>query len=140
MATLIYDEARLFGICFLLGGALAFFYDCIRIVRLLIRHKDWIVDLEDLGFWLVTAWLVFCTLFTYNRGALRGYAFFGMFLGVVIYALTLSRMILFVVGKMIPYWKRGLEIFQKPFRFFEQNVKKILKNFVTDVKIAFRSR
>ena len=102
MATLIHDEVRLFGICFLLGGTLAFFYDCIRIVRMLIRHKDWIVDLEDLGFWLVTAWLVFCTLFTYNRGALRGYAFFGMFLGVVFYALTLSRIILFFVGKMIP--------------------------------------
>ncbi len=140
MAGLIYDEVELFVICLLLGMVLAFFYDGIRILRLFFKHKDWLVDLEDLFFWLFTAWMAFRTLFIYNRGALRGYAFMGMFLGVVIYALTLSRLLLFIAEKLVPYWTKGKKIFQKPFVLLFRLVRKSLKNMVTEVKIAVKGR
>ncbi|MBR1866890.1 MAG: spore cortex biosynthesis protein YabQ [Lachnospiraceae bacterium] len=140
MAELIYDEVELFTVCLLLGMVLAFFYDGIRILRLLFAHKDWVVDLEDLLFWLFTAWLVFRTLFVYNRGALRGYAFFGMFLGVVGYALTLSRFFLFLAGKFVPYWTKGKAFVRKPFIFLSVFIRKSLKNIATQVKIAIKGR
>lgn len=140
VAELIYNEVELFAVCLLLGMVLAFLYDGIRILRLLFTHKDWMVDLEDLSFWIFTAWLVFRTLFIYNRGALRGYAFLGMFLGVVFYALTLSRFFLFLAGKVVPYWTKGKELLRKPFVFLFHFIRKTLKNMAADVKIAVKGR
>ena len=70
MAAFIYDEVRLFLVCMLAGAALALLYDGIRIGRLLFYHRDIFVDVEDLFFWLFTAWVVFRILFAYNRGVL----------------------------------------------------------------------
>ena len=116
MADLIYDEVELFTVCLLLGAALAAVYDGIRIFRMLFRHYDWLVDVEDLVYWILTGWLVFKTLFYYNRGALRGYAFLGLFLGVVIYMLTLSRLFLFFAEKVLPYWNLSLIHISEPTR------------------------
>lgn len=140
MADLIYDEAELFAVCLLLGMALAFIYDCVRVFRLLFRHFDWLVDLEDLAYWIFTGWLVFKTLFYFNRGALRGYAFFGLFLGVVFYVLTLSRLILFLAEKILPYWNKIKGYMGKPFIFFRNFLRKALKNAVSEVKMAVRGR
>ncbi|MGN0154717.1 MAG: spore cortex biosynthesis protein YabQ [Lachnospiraceae bacterium] len=140
MADLIYDEVELFAICLLLGAVLAFIYDGIRIFRLFFSHKDWLVDIEDLAFWLFTAWLVFRTLFTYNRGALRGYAFLGMFLGVLLYTLTLSRLLLLLAEKIVPYWKKAVDFARKPFVFLKQFIRKTLKNIAAEVKIAVKGR
>lgn len=140
MATLIYDEVELFAVCLLLGGVLAFIYDVIRIFRMLFKHRDWLVDIEDLVFWIFTAWLVFRTLFIYNRGALRGYAFLGMFLGVLLYMFTLSRIFLFLVGKFTPYWKKAGKFVKKPFSFLYQFLRNRLKNMATQVKMAIKGR
>lgn len=140
MAELIYDEAELFAVCLLLGMVLAFIYDGIRIFRLLLSHKNWVIDLEDLSFWIFTAWLVFRTLFIYNRGALRGYAFLGMFFGVLLYMFTLSRLLLFLAEKLIPYWTKFKNILKKPFIFLLNFIRKGLKNMAADVKMAVKGR
>lgn len=140
MADLIYDEMTLFGICLLLGAFLAFLYDLIRILRLLIPHKDVIVDIEDLVFWIFTAWMVFKTLVVYNRGALRAYAFIGMFLGVVIYAFTLSKLLLKFFRLITPYWKKCFRIIISPVTYLIGFIRKMLKNIVTEVKIAIKGR
>lgn len=140
MADLIFDELKLFGICLVLGGIIAFIYDLIRMIRLFIPHKNVFVDIEDLLFWLFTAWMVFWTLFTYNRGSLRAYAFLGMFVGVIFYALTLSRIIMFLAHKIVPYWKAFFVFLTKPFKKIRNYLRKVLKNMVTQVTIAFRGR
>jgi len=140
MADLIYNEMTLFGICLLLGAALAFVYDIIRILRLFVPHKDVVVDVEDLAFWIFTAWMVFRTLVVYNRGALRAYAFLGMFLGVVIYAFTLSKLLLFVMRKLTPYWNKCFHALGTPFRRLKEFVRKELKKIVAEVKIAVKGR
>ncbi len=140
MADLIYEETELFVVCLLLGMLLAFVYDGVRIFRMMFRHKEIVVDIEDLVFWMFTAWMVFRTLFYYNRGALRGYAFFGMFLGVLFYTLTLSRLILFIAGKWVPYWRKALTVGMKPFRSLKKSVIKALKKALEEVKIAVKSR
>lgn len=140
MADLIYDEAKLFFVCLLLGVLLAFIYDSVRILRLFLSHKNWVIDLEDLLFWIFTAWLVFRTLFIYNRGALRGYAFLGMFLGVLIYVLTLSRLLLYLAEKIVPYWIRFKKLLKRPFIIVGQFTIKGLKNMMADVKMAVKGR
>jgi spore cortex biosynthesis protein YabQ len=140
MATLIYDEMELFLVCMLLGAVLAFSYDVVRILRMLVPHKNWIVDVEDLAFWLVTAWLVFRTLFVFNRGTLRGYAFLGLFLGFLCYALTISRVLLWLAGKILPYWNKGKVLLRRPSVRIGSCARKGLKNIRAQVKMALKSR
>lgn len=140
MADLIYDEVKLFTVCFLLGAALAFLYDMIRTLRMLFRHWDWLVDLEDLLYWIFTGWSVFQTLFYFNRGALRGYAFLGLFLGVILYTLTVSRLVLFLVGRLLPYWNKGKGFLAKPLVLIYNFLRKALKNAASEVKMAIRGR
>lgn len=140
MADLIYEEVELFVVCLLLGGFLAMVYDGIRIFRMIVRHGEVVVDIEDLLFWLFTAWMVFRTLFYYNRGALRGYAFIGMFLGVLLYTLTISRMLLFVAHKMVPIFRRGWNFATKPWRYLKEKLRKSLKKAAAEVKMAVKSR
>lgn len=140
MADLIYDEMELFAVCLLLGAVLAFVYDGVRVFRLLFHHFAWVVDLEDLLYWIFTGWLVFRTLFYFNRGALRGYAFLGLFLGVLLYVLTVSRLFLFLAGKLLPYWDKGRNCVAKPFVLLRNFVRKALKNAVTEVKMAIKGR
>lgn len=140
MADLIYDEMELFAVCLLLGAVLAFVYDCVRVFRMLFHHFAWVVDLEDLIYWIFTGWLVFRTLFYFNRGALRGYAFLGLFLGVLLYVLTMSRIFLFLVGKLLPYWDKTKAYLIKPFLLLREFVRKTLKNAMAEVKMAIRGR
>ena len=140
MAAFIYDEMRLFLMCMLTGAALAFVYDMIRIFRMLVHHKDFFVDVEDLFFWLLTAWIVFQILFTYNRGALRGYAFLGLFLGFLGYLLTISRLLLKLAAAFVPFWQKGKILLRKPFVFLAKHIRKGLKNIQTQVKMAVKGR
>lgn len=140
MAAFIYDEMRLFLMCMLTGAALAMVYDMIRIFRMLVHHKDFFVDVEDLFFWLLTAWIVFQILFTYNRGALRGYAFFGLFLGFLSYILTISRLLLKIAASLVPFWQKGKAFLRKPFAFLVKHIRKGLKNIQTQVKMAVKGR
>lgn len=140
MAELIYDEMQLFLICLALGVFLALIYDGIRIFRLLFVHWDWVVDVEDLVYWIFTAWMVFRTLFYYNQGMLRGYAFLGMFFGMLIYMLTVSRLLLHGVRKLLPGWRTIQRKLRKPFIILQNKMRKALKNITTDVKMAMKSR
>ena len=140
MADLIYDEAYLFGVCLLLGAFLALIYDGIRIFRLLLQHKDWLVDIEDLVYWIFTVWIVFCTFFRYNQGVLRGYAFVGMFLGVVLYLLTLSNLLLRLVKCILPYWNKIKFYGKRPFVQITVRFRKMLKNIASEVTMAIKGR
>ncbi len=144
MADLIYDEMQLFLVCFLLGASLAVIYDVFRILRMLFVHWDWLVDVEDLLFWVLTTWCVFKTLFHYNEGVLRGYAFLGMFLGVIVYTLTLSRLLLFLVRSILPYWNKLKNkvggCAKKPVLALRSKCRKALKNIATDVTMAIKGR
>lgn len=126
--------------CLALGALLALLYDGLRLLRLLFHHWSWLVDVEDLLYWLLTAWLVFRTLFYFNQGALRAYAFFGLLLGVIFYALTMSRWVMWGVEKILPFWNRGKEYIKKPVLFLTGHIRKGLKNVVADVKMAVRGR
>lgn len=140
MAMLIYAEVELFLVCLGLGAILAFIYDMVRILRLFFRHRDWWWIWKICCFGYLLHGQVFRTLFIYNRGALRGYAFLGMFLGVMLYALTLSRLLLKIAAKLIPYWKKAGNFAKKPFRFLAKFIRKRLKNIITQVKMAVKGR
>jgi len=78
-----------------LGGAvLGILFDALRAIRKLVRHKTAATAAEDALFWIVATLLMFWLLMQINDGAFRFYPLLGAVLGVVLYVMTLSKLVI----------------------------------------------
>jgi spore cortex biosynthesis protein YabQ len=84
-------ELAVFCSFFLTGLFLGASYDLLRLLRGLIPHSDFLVNLEDLLYWLYASLVVFVVLYEKNDGQLRGYVFLGLFVGLALYGATVAR-------------------------------------------------
>lgn len=130
------------------------FYDGLRVFRHALRHNAFWVQAEDGLFWLLAVFLVFCVMLHANAGEIRFFTILGLFGGMGLYFLTLSRMVLAVSDKIISAVKYMLGLFGRivttPFRllwlvfcrparkiggFCEKQRKKLLQSVKLCVKI-----
>ena len=64
---------------------LSLVYDGIEAFRHRLRHKQILIWFEDMLYWVVTTYKLFCTLQTYGNGTVRWYLVLCAVLAVVIY-------------------------------------------------------
>lgn len=76
------------------GGAIALVYDLFRIMRKAVKTGTLVTYAQDLLFWLIVSIIMFLTIYYSNDGELRAYLFIGACIGVILYALLLSRIIM----------------------------------------------
>lgn len=91
MADIIYEQFRVFLHSLLCGFLIWCLYDVILLLRKTWRHGTALMAAEDILFWLVSACIIFSMLYTYNFGSLRGYAFLGVFLGILLHGLCVTK-------------------------------------------------
>lgn len=68
-------------------------YDCLRVLREMVRQRKGIQAAEEAVFWLLAAGYLYGLLYRFNNGAVRNYIVCGMGTGMVIYRWLLSSMI-----------------------------------------------
>jgi spore cortex biosynthesis protein YabQ len=102
------------------GMAIAFVYDLFRIFRKAVKTGSLVTFVQDVMYWLITAFIMFLTIYYSNDGELRGFLFLGAFIGVVLYALMLSRIImsssLFIIRVTVKIVKLISFVVMYPFR------------------------
>lgn len=81
----IIHEARFFLLSLLTGILLLFAYDLIRVVRLFVPHKKWLVFFVDYLFWFVGSFFVFVMIYQVNDGIIRGFSVVAMVVGMLAY-------------------------------------------------------
>lgn len=108
MVSSVYKEWELLLQTIKMGIKLAFIYDGIRILRILISHKNIIISLEDLFFWIYATWIIFQLQLERSEGVLRGFSILGMILGMFLYNKILGERLLFLAEKGIGLFKRQL--------------------------------
>ena len=86
-------QARRFGMAVLWGTGLMLAYDCLRMLRMMIRQRKGIQAAEEAVFWLLAAGCLFGLLYRFNNGAVRNYIVCGMGTGMVLYRWLLSSMV-----------------------------------------------
>lgn len=139
-------QAQLFLFCVFLGILIGVFYDLIRLFRRIFPHSLMTIQLEDLIYWILSAIFVFLAVLRKNYGDIRPFLILGLFLGVIIYFLLLSPVILKVfirisgiIGKIliltikffytVLYPLRCiLKLFFIPITYMKNKLKKINKN------------
>lgn len=102
------------------GMVIALIYDIFRIFRKAVKTGSLITFMQDILYWIIVAAIMFLTIYYSNDGELRAYLFIGAFLGVVLYALLFSRMImgssLFIIKLVTNILKAVVFFTSYPFR------------------------
>lgn len=109
----IYEELALLCCFFLVGVFLAASYDVLRIFRGLVPHGTFLINLEDLLYWIYVAVVVFVVLYDKNDGQLRGYVFGALIVGMTVYGCSFSRI---CVPPIICLLRRVLGFMLRPLR------------------------
>jgi len=82
-------------LCAIVGGiVIAFIYDIFRVKRKAVKTSAIVIYVEDLVFWLIVVAVMFAVLFFSNEGEIRGYIFIGTILGIILYNLIFSRIVM----------------------------------------------
>lgn len=133
---------------FLISGIIiGVFFDFFRILRRSFKTSDIITYIEDIIFWILTGLFLIFVLFQINNGEIRLYNIIGLFIGIILYMIFVSKIFININVKIINFLKKiFIKLFKillypikllfnilkkllKPISFFVINVKKITKNF-----------
>ena len=117
-------ERDLLIISVILGISLGLMYDVFEGMRLAAKHKNWVIWIEDFAFWILAAFTTFCTLYRFNYGIIRGYFFLGAGIGVAIYKLVFSKIMVWILSYV---WAVIFVCFLLVYRLILKPIGKIMK-------------
>lgn len=147
ISTEIIKEADVLVVSLIMGMVLLLVYDQIRIFRRLIPHGTIWVGIEDILFWIASAVSLFAMLYRENSGYIRGFAIGGVVVGMLIYNLLLSRLvvrgsvfllrkILFLISRPFAWTAR---LFHRPIGFVRKTGKKVVRFLKNRLKKVWRT-
>lgn len=113
---LVSQQAITFLLTVFAGCVMTFIYDGIRIVRRIVPHRNIVINIEDFIYFVGCGVWFFVILFSDNYGEIRFFSIIGMFIGIILYLLTLSPLVV----------KSGTFILKKILRFLYYAVYTVL--------------
>lgn len=126
MGITVEREVYILLVSFAAGALNGFVFDFFRGFRRKVKSKNSFVAVQDILFWIICAALTFAFVYRFNNGQPRWYIFCGIILGMLIYSLTISRLVVFLVAKLLELLAAALKLLIKILLF---PVKLIIKPF-----------
>lgn len=115
---------------FYMGIFITFVYDILRVLRKVIPHPDFLVSLEDMGFWIYCAIKVFLMMYHESNGTLRWFAIGGALTGMFLYLKWVSplwmKYMSLLLGKIMEILFRILKLILRPMYRLLRRLKKQL--------------
>ena len=103
MNQMVTDQSLLFLTAVQIGVFMGVLFDLVRIFRKLIKHPSFLVQIEDMLYWVVCGFVGFYMLYICNYADVRPYIFIGIILGGVFYFATFSILFMKIATKVIFY-------------------------------------
>lgn len=133
MSRTIVPEMYFFLSAVFFGALFAACYDQLRVLRTVFKHPVYLVDAEDILFFLTAGLGFFGLLYMRNEGSMRWFAFFGCGLGALCYLKT--------IGPFLRYVELGvLKLLLLPIRKILGILKKWLQKRRERIKIKEQER
>lgn len=124
-----------------LGAALGVLYDCFRVLRAVFppAAKKGAVIAEDIIFWLIYGFCIFCFASVSARGQVRAFMFFGSLIGFVLYLVTVGSVVIGIIRRITEtFYKILHKVYYftiEPFvKYFKIMCQKIMPFFVRNHK------
>ena len=105
MNEMVSSQSMLFLASVEIGVLMGVLFDLIRIFRKILKHPNFLVQIEDMLYWIICALLGFYRLYICNYAAIRPYICIGIILGAVFYLLTFSIIFMKIATAIIKYVK-----------------------------------
>lgn len=105
MNQIINNQARLFLTSVQIGIMMGIVFDLVRIIRKIIKHPNFFVQIEDMLYWIFCGFTGFYMLYICNYADIRPYIFIGIILGATLYFLTFSIIFMRIMTAIIDYVK-----------------------------------
>lgn len=129
------EQTVLFFLAVVLGFTAGFFYDIIRIFRMVVKHFGLLIQIEDFLYWVITAAVVFFVMLQKNFGEIRGFLVCGVFLGMLFYFLLLSKLFIKQAGWLINFLKKIVKFMLRLIKVPLAVLFKLLRNIFSPVEL-----
>ena len=127
MELIIYNEVEYFS-----GFIFTMYYDVIRIIRRLIKHREFFVTIEDVVYGIFIGIQIFLLNYQNNKGVVRIFMFVGLLIGSIIYHKIFSTTLVEVFSR---FFGVLLDKIFKMLIIFENFPKNVNKKWKVSIKI-----
>ena len=108
---LSYTQGQIFILFFLLGIVIGSIYDIFRVIRKNFKTSDFVTQIEDIIFLIISGILILCFILKFCIGEIRFYVFIAIFLGILLYFLTISKPYVIILNIVVKFCKKILSFF-----------------------------
>lgn len=105
MNEVVTSQASLFITSIQIGILMGMFFDLIRVFRKILPHPNFLVQIEDMLFWIICGFVGFYRLYICNYADIRPYILLGIVLGGIFYLATFSIIFMKIAIKVIDFVK-----------------------------------
>ena len=131
MNQIVSSQSLLFITCAQIGIMMGILFDLIRIFRKIIKHPDFLVQVEDLTYWILCGFIGFYMLYINNYAAIRPFVFIGILLGAILYFASFSLLFMKIATIVINYMK---DLIQKIVKLILIPIKGLIKIIKVPIK------
>ena len=125
---LSYTQGQIFILFFVAGICIGLIYDIFRVLRKNFHTSDLITQIEDVIFLVFSGFLVLNSILKFNNGEVRFYLFMAIFLGILLYFLTISKPYVIIINVIVKFCKNILvfiiKLIKIPYIFIKKTIKK----------------
>lgn len=145
MQSQAFEQFYSFIIFILVGFLIGLLFDIFRISRKTFKTSDIITSIEDILFWILTGLLILFSIFKFNNGDIRVYIILGILIGIALYMLVFSKIvintlvkIILIIKKIISFIIRiilyPINLIIKICKFITKPIRKLIQNLANKFK------
>ena len=160
MILSMYSQFLIFVLTIVLGFLTGLLYDFFRITRKIFNHPNFLIQIQDIIYWVLVTFFTFKLIIIKNRGEIRWFLILGLVIGMILYFVIVSDFVIKILMSVIHIIEKIittvlsiimfpikiiLKILALPFNFFKKKLKKIsnksdniLKKFKRYVKMRYK--
>ena len=105
-----FSQEQVFVLFFIVGTIIGLIFDLFRVIRKCFKTPDSITLLEDLIFISISGCLIIYGIIIINNGEIRLFLFLAIFLGMLIYFLTISNLYVIILYEIVNLCKKILKM------------------------------
>lgn len=134
------NQLQLFIIFIINGIIIGIIFDTFRVIRQTFNHKDFVIYVQDILFWILAGFILMYSTFVFNDGEFRLFLLVGAVVGFVAYLFTLSKIFIKANVNILNFVKNLIskvlkillipirKLLLRPCAFLVINIKKVFKN------------
>lgn len=135
MQSQVLEQLYSFAIFILVGFLIGLLFDMFRISRRTFKTSDILTALEDILFWILTGLLIIFSIFKFNNGDIRVYIILAIFIGITLYMLVFSKIVINSLVKIVTIIKKIVSHIIKILLYPINLIIKVLKFITKPIKI-----